>query len=124
VAATVLASRQVPASSGMSKVEVTGTSQAMSVNTIYIANNASLVTLTLPNTAAVGDIVAVVGKGAGKWKIAQNASEIIHFTDKDTTTGTGGSLEAVTRYDCIELMCIVTDTEWVVCSSVGNITIV
>lgn len=31
----------------------------MSVNNGYIANNASLVTLTLPTTAAVGDIVEV-----------------------------------------------------------------
>ena len=48
---------------GYSWTEVTGTSQAMAVNNGYIANNAGLVTLTLPATAAVGDTVIVQGKG-------------------------------------------------------------
>ena len=51
----------------------------MSVNNGYIANNAGLVTLTLPDTAALGDEVLVQGKGAGGWLIAQNASETIYF---------------------------------------------
>ena len=103
--------------------EVTGTSQAASVNNGYICNNASLVTVTLPDTAAVGSVVRVAGKGAGGWRIAQNASEIIHFGNVDTTTGVGGRLDSTDTNDAIELLCIVADTEWVVLSSQGNITI-
>lgn len=109
---------------GMTWNEETGTSATMSVDNGYIANNAGLVTLTLPTTAAVGSIVRVVGKGAGGWRIAQNASEIIHFGASDTTTGVGGYLEFTQQYDAVELVCIVADTEWVVISSIGNITVV
>lgn len=109
---------------GMTWSEVTGTSQAGAVNTGYILNNAGLVTLTLPTTAALGSVIKVAGKGAGGWKIAQNASEVIHFGDTNTTTGTGGSIESTNRYDSVELLCTVADTEWTVISSVGNITVV
>ena len=108
---------------GLTWTSVTGTSQTMVVDNGYIANNASLVTLTLPTTAAVGKIVSVVGLGAGGWRIAQNASEIIHFGDTPTLTGTGGYIESTNRYDCVELICIVADTEWSVRHSTGNITI-
>lgn len=109
---------------GMTWNEETGTSATMAVNNGYLANNAGLVTLTLPTTAAVGDIVAVAGSGAGGWLVAQNASEIIHFVSTDSTTGAGGSLASTNRYDCVELICNVANTEWVVRSSTGNITIV
>jgi hypothetical protein len=109
---------------GMTWTEVTGTSQSAATDNGYIANNASLVTITIPTTAAVGKVVRIVGSGAGGWKIAQNASEIIHFGNQDTTTGTGGYLASTHRYDSVDLICIVADTEWVVTSSIGNITIV
>ena len=108
---------------GITWTEVTDTSQSAAVNNGYIANNAGLVTVTLPDTAAVGDVVRVVGKGAGGWKVAQNASEIIHFGVSDTTTGTGGSITATHRRDTVELVCCVANTEWVVMSSQGNFTI-
>lgn len=93
------------------------------VNTGYIINHASnRVVLTLPTTAAVGDIVRIAGKGAGGWKVAQNGSEKIHFGSVVTTTGTGGYLQSSQTHDAVELLCIVADTEWLVISSVGNIT--
>ena len=114
----------IPTSSGMTWTDVTGTSQAAAINNGYIANNVALVTVTIPTTAAVGDVVRVVGYGAGGWKVAQNASEIIHFLSIDTTTGAGGSLASTNHYDAVELICVVANTEWAVISSVGNITIV
>jgi hypothetical protein len=95
----------------------------MAVDSGYIANNAGLVTLTLPSTAAVGKRVAVVGSGAGGWKIAQNASGIIRFGDTATLTGTGGFISSFNRYDCVELICIVANNEWAVRSSQGNISV-
>lgn len=115
---------QAPAASGITWTEVTGTSQTAAINNGYITNNAGLVTVTIPTTAPVGSIVRIAGKGAGGWKLAQNASEIIHFDGIDTTTGTGGSLASTVRYDAVEIVCIVADTEWVVISSIGNLTIV
>jgi hypothetical protein len=109
---------------GMTWTEVTGTSQTAAVDNGYIANNASLVTVTLPTTAAVGKIVRVAGKGAGGWKVAQNASESIRFGNQVTTTGTGGYLASSNQYDAVELICITADTTWLVISSQGNITYV
>ncbi len=109
---------------GITWSEVTGTSQSAAVNSGYICNNAGLVTVTLPTTAAVGDVVRISGKGAGGWLVAQNASEIIHFGNVDTTTGVGGSLASTHRRDAVELVCVVADTEWNVLSSLGNITYV
>jgi hypothetical protein len=109
---------------GVVWTEVTGTSQSMAVNSAYIANNAGLVTLTLPSTAALGSIVWVVGKGAGLWKIAQNAGQTIHFGSNDTTTGVTGSLTATNRYDAIQLLCTTANTDWT-CTGIaqGNITV-
>lgn len=108
---------------GISWNEVTGTTQSMAVDNGYITNNAAQVDCTLPPTASVGEVVAITGYGSGGWKISQNAGQTIHFLSDDTTTGTGGSLESTTRYDAIELVCTVTNTDWVVRSAVGNITI-
>jgi len=121
---TVTAQSIADLAGGMTWNEQTGTSDTMAVDNGYIANNAGLVTFTLPTTAAVGSVVRVAGVGAGGWAIAQNASEIIHFGNQDTTTGTGGSLASVNRYDAVELVCVVADTEWSVLSSQGNITVV
>lgn len=92
---------------------VSGTSQAVSMWIEYIPQNGSLTTFTLPATAAVGDRFAVTGYGSGKWKIAQNASQTIHTPAGDTTTGTGGHLDAANRYDSVEITCVVANTDFV-----------
>ncbi len=104
--------------------EITGTSSGMAVNNGYIANNGSLVTLTLPATAALGSILEVSGKGAGGWSIAQNSGQTIHFGASNTTTGVGGSLSSTLQYDTVRMVCITANTDFVVLSSVGNLTVV
>lgn len=89
-----------------------------------IANSASLLTLTLPTTASIGDTFLVCGKGAGGWSIAQNAGQTIHFNSTSTTTGTGGSLSSTAQYNAIKLICTTDNTEFTVLSSEGNITVV
>ncbi len=110
--------------SALTWTNVTGSTQAMAVNTGYIANDSSsLVTMTLPSTATVGQIVAVVGSSADGWQIAQNASQTIQFQGLVSTSGTGGYIASTTAFDCVELMCIVTNNGWVVRTAVGNITV-
>jgi hypothetical protein len=105
-------------------IEVTSTSQAMAINTGYIANNSALVTATLPSTSSVGDLVWIIGKGLGGWQIAQNAGQIIHFADQDTTMGVGGHLASSNQYDAIQLICTAANTDWT-CTGIsqGNIEI-
>lgn len=109
---------------GITWTNVTGTSQALAVNNGYTADNVGLVTLTLPVTAAYGTIIEVSGVGAGGWKVAQNANQIIHFGSSTTTTGVGGSIASTLQRDCVKLLCIVADLEWNVLSSIGNLTVV
>lgn len=110
---------------GYSWTEVTGTSQNMAVDSGYIANNALLVTLTLPVTAVVGDTVIVQGKGAGLFSIAQNAGQTIHLGSSATTPGVGGSLTATDQWDSIELLCVTNDTTWAALTGVqGTFTVV
>jgi hypothetical protein len=72
----------------------------------------------------VGDVIEIVGEGAGGWLIAQNASQEIRFGDVVTTNGVGGSLASTNAGDCISLVCITANTTWRVKNSVGNITYV
>lgn len=109
---------------GYNWTNVTGTTQAMAAGGGYIANNAGLVTLTLPATAAVGDSFRITGFGAGGWLMAQNASQLVHFGNLVTTTGTGGSLASTNQFDGIELVSVVTNTTFNIISAIGNITIV
>jgi hypothetical protein len=105
--------------------EVTDFLKDMEVNHTYLANGDAdgLVLFFLPTTAQVGDQVFVRGKGVGGWKIAQNEGQQIHFGTMNAIQGVEGYLEFTERYDCIELMCITEDNEWIVSGAVGNITI-
>lgn len=110
-------------SSNLPATVVSGTSQAAAVNNSYIANNASLVTITLPSTAAVGGVINIGGLGAGGWLLAQNAGQQIHFGNMATTSGTGGSVASQNQYDNITLQCVVANTTFVVQASQGNMTV-
>jgi hypothetical protein len=114
----------IASSSGASTwTVVTGTSQAMAIDSGYISNNAGLVTLTLPATAVVGSIIQVQGLGAGGWQIAQNASQLIHIGSQVTTTGVSGFLASTNQYDSLTIVCVVANTTWCVLGGAqGNIT--
>lgn len=99
--------------SGTGFTEVTGTSQAMAADAGYVTNNAGVVTLTLPVTAAFGTAITVVGKGAGGWLIAQNSGQSIQVGNQTTATGVGGSLASTNQYDSIDLVCVTANTKWV-----------
>ncbi len=111
-------------SGGVSVTEVTVTGPtSMTEDGAFIANNAGQVDLALPTTATLGSVLKVNGKGAGGWIISQNAGQTIHFLAQDTTTGAGGSLASSTQYDCVTLRCITVDTDFVVESVTGNLTV-
>jgi hypothetical protein len=119
---------QTPSGGGggvSSWVDVTGTSQAMAVNTGYMADNAGLVTVTLPATAVQFSVIIVSGYGAGGWKIAQNAAQQIIFGSSSTTAGVTGFLASTNQYDAVELLAVVggASTIWKVQVAVGNITV-
>ncbi len=103
---------------------VLAVNQAIVNNQGYIPDAVGLITMTLPTLIPVGTSFRVAGKGAGGWLIAQNGGQTIHFGNMDTTPGAGGSLASTNRYDAIELLCVTANTDLVVLSSIGNITVV
>lgn len=108
-------------SGGFSWTEVTGTTQTMASNNGYIANNGALVVLTLPAASNVGDEMAVVGKGAGGWKVSAGGGQDIRVGSSDATSYIASS----NQYDSIYLVCTVANTTWTSLGGPqGNITIV
>jgi hypothetical protein len=110
---------------GMTWTVVTGTSQSVAVNNGYIANNAGLVTFTMPTTSAVGDVFEITGMSTDLgWKIAQSANQQIFYGISSTTSGVTGSLASTKTRDTVKLVCIVANLTWNVVFSIGNITVV
>lgn len=102
--------------------EVTGATQ-MVVNNGYTANNVSRVELTLPATATQGQRVGVAGKGAGGWKILQNAGQTIHVGAFPSTTGAGGYIQSGHYMDDVVLFCLTANTDWKACWGSGSYNI-
>lgn len=111
---------------GLTWNDVTGTSANMLANNGYLANNAGLVTLTLPSLVGQFEVICVQGFGAGGWQIAQNASQRIIVGDQVTSTGVGGSLASTNANDCVQLIVanVGATVTFSVQSSVGNLTLV
>lgn len=103
-------------------VEITGTSQTAQARRIYIPHNASMTTITLPATAAVGDLIQVIGEGAGKWRLQHgNASDIIVGVGGFTTvSGTSRGVEASDQYGTLSIRYANTN-KWVITNQNGSI---
>lgn len=110
------------ASGGFGYTQQTSTGpHTVADNTGYIANNASQVQYTLPATAAVGMQFKIVGKGSGGWKLNQQSGQTVYFGSASSSTGATGFWEATDPKDCIEVVCVTANTEFVIVSAVGNI---
>jgi hypothetical protein len=87
-------------------------------------DGATLITATLPTTAALGTEFKIVGKAAGLWTIAQNSGQSIVFGSSTTTVGTGGSLSSTLAADCVSVVCTTANTTFTVYNAIGNLTVV
>lgn len=111
-------------SAGFAWNDVTTSTQALAVHNGYVTNNgATLVTFTLPVTAAFGTEIAICGFSTGGWKIAQNAGQLIHLGDDETVAGVTGSLNSTDTFDQVRLVCVVADTRWIALYAVGNLSL-
>jgi len=133
--ATLTAGAGIGITNGSESITITNTGSAfpwtivavntsLAVNNGYISNGGSLLTHTLPGTASVGDVIEIMGKGVGLFKIGQPAGVTVHFGGVSTTTGVGGSLTSLNQYDTIQLKCVIANTDWSVTSASSNYTIV
>lgn len=113
-------------SGGFNIVNQNTSSATLAAQNNYIINNgASLVTLTLPTTAALGDTYIITGQSSGGWEIAQTAGQTIHIVAQTTTSGVGGSLASTNQYDNVSVICIIANTTFAVTNMVSaGLTIV
>jgi hypothetical protein len=97
------------------------------VNTGTIANKAGLLTMTLPATAAIGNMLEFTNMNTAVGiRIAQNANQYIRYGTSLSTTGVGGYLESTQLGDSLKLICVVAgaSTGWqAVTGSIGNWTV-
>lgn len=109
---------------GMPWTDVTGATQALSVQHGYVTDRGGGVTYTLPATATFGDVIKIDGK-LGLTTIAQNANQAIRMGSSISTTGAGGSVAGTNLGDCITLRCTTggASTIWIAENWVGSWTV-
>jgi hypothetical protein len=103
---------------------IPGTTQALVADQAYITAAGTLTTCTLPATAAVGDTFVVVGESVGLFRIAQNAGQSIRLGGSVSTSGVTGYVDSVGQGAVIEIVCTITDTNFMVVDSIGNFNVV
>lgn len=103
-------------------VNQTGTTVTLAAQNIYIMNAATLITATLPATAAVGDTFVILGCGAGGYKINVATGQTINVGSNPTTTSTG-SVASTNQFDCITITCVVENTTFVAYGLQGSLTV-
>jgi hypothetical protein len=102
---------------------VTGAT-TITMNSGYLTSGVSgggRVNLTLPTSATLGSYFKTASINASGFQISQNSGQIIYFGDVSSTAGTGGYLQSTATRDSLEIVCIGTDREFQVVSSVGNL---
>lgn len=90
--------------------------------TVHI-HSTSQCTVTLPATVAEFSTVAIVGEGAGGFKIQTPSGQTITSEMGTTTAGLGHGLTASNRYDAILLACTIFNSNWNIRSMQGTFTI-
>lgn len=93
-------------------------------NNGYICTGGGVLSLSLPATSLVGDIIEVTLDGSAGWTITQGAGQQIRLGNLQTTAGVGGSLTSTQQGDTFRMVCSVTNLKWNILSSMGNPTIV
>ena len=99
----------------LSRTAVVGITQNVDVNSVYIPTNVALTTFQLPNLAAVGTQVVIAGQGAGGWSLLTAAGQTIELADTGSTANT--SVSSSSRYDSINIMCVVENLTWITLST-------
>ena len=103
---------------------VIGASQALAVNNGYVCTTGAALSLSLPATSILGQVVQITLDGSTSFTVTQAAGQSIRFGNVSTTVGVGGSMVSTAQGDSIKMVCSVANTKWNVLSSVGNLTIV
>lgn len=93
----------------------------MLANNGYIINSASPITLNLPATFAVGDIITVTGINTGGWIIQNGGAQEI-LIGQQGATSLGGTLASTNGQDSVDLIGVVADITLTANNIEGNLS--
>jgi hypothetical protein len=82
------------------------------VNTGVNCTGGAALSLALPATSAVGDVIRIVLDGSTSWTITQAANQQIRVGAVTTTLGVGGSINSIAQGDFIEMVCKTANLVW------------
>lgn len=99
-------------------------SQALVPNNGVNCTGGAGLSLSLPATSSIGDVIEVVLDGSTSWTITQGANQQIRLGSSTTTLGAGGSLASTAQGDHVKLVCKTANLIWTCIGSIGNITVV
>jgi len=97
--------------------------QTAAINTSYICNKGSLLTLTMPGTAAVGSVIGVMNMNvaAGVKILSANPGQL--NLGSSSATANTGHFDSIALGDSMLLVCVVANTTWYAYSVTGNWTV-
>jgi hypothetical protein len=88
---------------------------------VYVADNAAQVTITLPTSPALGDVIQVEGTGTGGWALAQADGQLIIIENMAGKSGANAAVISGRQYATIELQYI-GDGAFTVLNYTGNVS--
>lgn len=105
---------------GLTFVSLNSATHSLAINTANYTTYAGLSIMTLPVSAVAGSVIRVIaGPSGNTFRIAQNNGQQIYDGSQigsslQTTLGTAGYLQSTDPNTVMELVCVVTDTTWLV----------
>lgn len=91
----------------------------MTPGTAYVAASQTLLPLTLPTSANIGQIISILEDASGGFRILQDAGQQIQFGSQATTIGVPGRIDSSGPGDFLELTYQGSGL-WIVTNAIGN----
>lgn len=111
------------ATAGGTAWSVITANQTAAVANGYFCNKASALSLALPTTSAVGDVIEVSNINTALGVLfTQAANQQIFIGNTSTTLGVGGTLASSSVGDSLKIVCRTANLVWYATSMIGNWT--
>lgn len=108
---------------GVLKWQTITANQTLAVDNGFIVTSGAL-SLALPTSSNVGDMIAVMLVGGISFSITQAAGQQIRLNNQQTTSGVNGSLNSTNNGNSVVLICDTANTHWTVLNYSGTLTVV
>lgn len=103
--------------------QLIGANRTLSSNNGYVCTTGATLSLLLPPTSILGDIIEVTLDGSTNFIITQGAGQSIRFGSSTTTVGTGGSLASIVQGNALRMVCSIASTKWNILSTQNSFTV-